>query len=214
MKKVLLLDLDDTLIRTIHTGFLRVSYSLEKLGLLPISREQFSRVYGKIPFPECALQWVQEKEFNKFLDYYQEAKKYHSYSSIINIPRFVDQLTSRNWQIGLVTNTPVSKLTQKLNEVNTKAEIFNFICCDAGKPSSVGIEKAKTFFSYNHADEFLYVGDSIFDYIAATNGEVPFYAVLSGNTSREDFQLAGLSDSRILVDINHLSILSDVDISC
>ncbi|MBJ8055381.1 HAD hydrolase-like protein [Bacillus cereus] len=202
-KKIVLLDLDDTLLYTIQTGYKRVNYSLSRLNKRPLSKKEFYKVYGKIPFPECVKEWVELSQIDQFLYFYEESKKYHKYTTIVSINSLISELKQLNIDAAMVTNTPAYKMKRKLEEVNIEENLFKHIYCEAQKPSGLGITKTLEKLDIL-PDEAFYIGDSLVDYLAARDAGVDFMAVLTGNTSQIEFLNVGIDRRSILKDIKYL----------
>jgi phosphoglycolate phosphatase-like HAD superfamily hydrolase len=202
-KKIVILDLDDTLLYTIQTGFKRVNYSLGKLKKEKLSWEQFNDIYGRIPFPKCVGEWVESNQVEEFLNYYEESKTHHKYSTITDIKSLINNLVNLEIEIAIVTNTPAYKLEKKLSEVAIEASLFSYIHCDAMKPSGNAITETLRLLNY-YAHEAIYVGDSLIDYYAASEANVDFYAVMTGNTSNAQFVDNGVELDKILESIEFL----------
>lgn len=201
-KEILLFDLDDTLLYTYKTGYQRVLYSLNKMNLQLLTLEAFQKVYGKIPFDKCIIHWVGEKRKDEFIAFYEESKQFNSYEAIYNENFFADLLYSK-FKLGIVTNTPVEKFDNKLNEVNLYKSVFDFIRCDAKKPEPIGIIEAIHHFQVEK-EKVIYIGDSMVDYEAALAAEVDFLAVTTGVTSKDDFIQRGIDSSCIFTTVEEI----------
>src|SRR3989344_3912946 len=71
------------------------------------------------------------------------------------------------------------------------------------KPDPRVFSKALKKFNFKK-NEILYVGDSIYDYIAAKRANLKFVAVLTGYHKRNEFQKLGLKSENILKSIKYL----------
>lgn len=201
-KEILLFDLDDTLLYTYRTGYQRVIYSLNKMSLELISMEEFKMVYGKIPFDECIIHWVGFKRKDEFIAYYEESKQFKAYEAIYNEKFFADLLYSK-FRLGIVTNTPVEKFENKLREVNLDSSVFDYVLCNAQKPSPIGILKAIQHFQVEK-EKVIYIGDSYMDYEASLAAEVDFLAVTTGVTTKNEFVQSGLNSSCIFPTVEEI----------
>ncbi|WP_427109692.1 HAD family hydrolase [Lysinibacillus xylanilyticus] len=205
-KKIILFDMDDTLVFTIDTGFKRVNYSLEKMDIPKITFQHFNKVYGHIPFPECISEWgISKDESETFLYYYEKSKEFIKYTSIVNMEEILNLIKENNLLIGIVSNTPNYKIEKKFNEVNFDKNDFDCIYCDAKKPSGDSILLALHDLDIQ-LQNAVYIGDSMVDYLAAKQAGIDFLGVLTGNTSRADFLQAGLFSSEILPEVNSFNL--------
>lgn len=203
-KKLILFDLDDTLINTFHSSYHKVSYAFNKMNICEPTLEDFKSVYGKIRFPDCIMKWLStNEELDLFLHYYEQSKIHFPYSSICDV-RELCLLTKRlDKKFGIVTNTPADRLEQKMRQVALDQACFEYVYCEANKPSPKGIIEAIKHFKVE-PKEVLYIGDSLEDEESSRLSSVDFWATLTGVTNRELFIKRGVSPKSIFPTIHEI----------
>jgi phosphoglycolate phosphatase-like HAD superfamily hydrolase len=101
---------------------------------------------------------------------------------------------ARKMRIGVLTNNSYAKSAPRLSICGISpdpfyhSDVLRFL-----KPDPRCFEST---------DCVMYIGDDIIDMLAATQAGIPFYAVLTGNTTRKQFEEEGLAPHRIMADIH------------
>ncbi|MNB80284.1 Phosphoglycolate phosphatase [compost metagenome] len=204
-KKIILFDLDDTLIYTFQNSYLKITYALQQMNrsrYTPTINE-FIQVYGIIPFPDCMLQWIKKEDLFDFLQHYEKSKEKLPYQSICSLDLLKNFLSDHDLRCGLITNTPEDRIFQKVEQVFSREILFEFIFSNANKPDPIGILRAKQYFAVN-GSEIVYIGDSLIDYATSLAANVDFIAVTTGTTKMEQFCDAGLITPRIYKSVTEI----------
>jgi len=194
-------DLDDTLVTTRQTIFLRINTLVKKFsldinpadvyGLLgnPNRREILARTIGKkIPFWEG----------------YELLRKKIGVNSIPGVGSALEALVLEGRQLGIITNNTLKKTLEKLRLAKIDTSLFQgniYSCLDNGclKPSPEIVIRANLC-----TKNTKYIGDSIEDYFFTINSGMEFYAVCTGEHNAEDFRRVGLRERMILPNIQEV----------
>lgn len=172
--KIVIFDVDDTLIYTIDTAYKKTSLAGKNTYNINLSKEQFLKLYGKYNFENCIRHWYNKKEINDFIENYNSIKMNYEYIADIN--KIVKNLKSNGIIVGIVTNSTIEKTNRKLNKYT---ELFDFIYADACKPEpKIFLEIMEKYHVKN--TDVLYIGDSQNDYLATQNANINFCAVNTG----------------------------------
>ena len=205
MIKAIILDVDNTIINT-GTIFAKAHQQTAKeMGLNVPKLEEIKQYFG-VPFIKfCPKLWPESK-CKKFLSL--SLKKIKS-KKVKAIPHAVStiKLLSKSYPLGLISSKEKILMYPHLSQVKLSVKLFKFIySCDDlkySKPDPRVFSKALKKFNFKK-NEILYVGDSIYDYIAAKKANLKFVAVLTGFHKRNEFQKLGLKSENILKSIKYL----------
>ena len=172
--KIVIFDVDDTLIYTIDTAYKKTNLAGKNTYNINLSKEQFLELYGRYNFDDCIRHWYNKEDINTFIENYNSIKMDYEY--IADIDKIVKNLKSKGIVVGIVTNSTIEKTNRKLNKY---IELFDFIFADACKPDP------HVFFNiiekyHVKSSEVIYIGDSQNDYLATKNANINFCAVNTG----------------------------------
>ncbi|WP_240419156.1 HAD family hydrolase [Paenibacillus periandrae] len=202
-KKVILFDLDDTLIDTFSKSYLKISYAFRNLEIPPPTMMEFGKVYGKSSFPTCMLEWLDEMQLPVFMQYYEESKPHFPYILFSSIHELNQHFARAGVKVGIVTNTPADRIMSKMEQVGLHRVAFDYVRSNAKKPNPEGILSACSFFQVEPS-EVLYIGDSLIDLATARSSSVDFFAVTTGNTERNHFIESGVNPSYVFDSLSSL----------
>lgn len=191
--KIVIFDVDDTLIYTINTAYKKTNLAGKNTYNMNLSKEQFLELYGRYNFEDCIRHWYNKEEINAFIENYNSIKMDYEYISDIN--KIVENLKSNDIIVGIVTNSTIEKTNRKLNKY---IQLFDFIYADAHKPDpKIFLEIIEKYHVKN--TEVLYIGDSQNDYLATQNANINFCAV---NTGKEKWNKE--KEATVIESINEL----------
>lgn len=192
--KAVIFDFDYTLVDSSKAICSCFNYALEKFGIPSLPDERICRTIG-LPIPEMLVRLAGEK-------YREKSGEFRScYREIAN--EVMDGLTFI-YEEADITVKKLKEAGIKLGIVSTKSRnriegflrlkgLLDFFDIVYGaedvknlKPDPEGLLDAVLKLEYSLSD-CLYVGDSITDAMTAQRAGVPFAAVLSGSTVREEF---------------------------
>ncbi|HDR7544575.1 HAD family hydrolase [Bacillus sp. CH_442] len=198
-EKLILFDVNDTLINTFETAFLRNDYCVRKLNAPPLNKSEFHNQFGRKTFEQLIIEWVGLEKYDSFLDIYNHSRFVHKYKSLLLELDHLTKLTEKGITLGIVSFTTNSQLTKKFTEANIPMDIFKHIHCSVNKENIGDFLNSKVL----KKDIYL-VGDSIEDYLLSKNMGINFYAVTTGRISKEKFLKKGCPSEKIFPSINEV----------
>lgn len=112
-------------------------------------------------------------------------------------------LKGEQFKIGIVSTKNRSRINECLVKYNMD-QYFDIVIggedVKEHKPSPEGIHKAIEALCLT-LEDVIYIGDSLFDFNAARNAQVLFYAVLNGMTDQKTFIEEGLDEKHICLNL-------------
>lgn len=194
MIKAVIFDFDYTLGDSTDGIAASANYALEKLGYAQSSRKDISRTIG-LPLRETFFRLSgsdNEQEAALFSGYFKEKADEVMVSST-NLYDGVKESLTMLKRSGIKTAIVTSKLRYRIEGILEKFNATELIDLIVGsddvkveKPSPEGLLSVIDRFGLNKED-VIYVGDSIVDAKTAENANVSFIGVLTGTTTRQDF---------------------------
>lgn len=181
MIKLILFDLDDTLIYTYNNYYKRVKKAAQLIFNVNITRKRFDKFYGKPGFKENMKQLLEKKEIDNFIDCFNELLIENKYKKIIN-DKYLDNLKKKGINIGIISNALGEKNNIKINHADIGCFfdfIYSFEDLKNPKPDTEIINKIIDEKKYLRS-EIIYVGDSSIDMEFANNASVCFVPVRTG----------------------------------
>ena len=172
--KIIIFDVDDTLIYTIDTAYKKTSLAGKKVYNMSLKKTDFINLYGKHKFEECIRYWYNAKDISEFINEYNNIKLEYEY--IGDIKQIIEDIKKFNIIIGIVTNSTKEKTERKLNKY---VDLFDFIYVDAEKPNEKAILNIIKKYSVKK-EEVILIGDSENDYQASKNAHINFCGVNTG----------------------------------
>ncbi len=198
MKKLLIFDLDGTLLDTLSDLRSSVNYALRKFGFPTRTMEQIRNSVGNglkflvsssLP-SRCAEEKI-EAVLAKVRKYYGE--HYHDdtrpYEGILPL---LQKLKEENYILAIVSNKPdpMVKGLCALFFGDTVSYAAGEIVGIARKPAPDAVDQAIDYFAVDKSDA-VYIGDSEVDLLTSRNAGVPCLSVTWGFRSKEELSLAG-----------------------
>jgi len=202
MIKAIIFDLDDTLLEFSKFGIKEVLDTAKKLNLKKPDIKKVNKLWGTTIKSIVEKTWGKRyvKSFKKEFIRLQKTKKFHPTPYALSI---IKKLKTK-YTLGIV-----SSKTKGLIKLHMKRAGFNirdFLFINAAEDSKYNKPDPRVFSDpkkrlkktmINH-NEIIYIGDSIFDYIAAKKAKLKFIAVTTGHYTKKDFEKKGLNKKFIL----------------
>lgn len=206
MIKLVIFDLDGTLIDAYRAIEKSLNFTLRSLGYKEVSYDQVRRAVGR-GVRNFIAQFVKTADISKGLTLY---RKHHQgalqrYSTLQPYARKVlSALRHQGIKLAVASNRP-TKFSQVLIQHLGLGKYFDYVTC-ADKKHELKpepylllkvIKKLKV-----DKNEALYVGDMCFDVQAANNAKVRAVAIVGGSSSRKE--LAALKPYKIIDNLSQL----------
>ena len=172
--KIIIFDVDDTLIYTIDTAYKKTNMVGKKVYNMSLKKTDFINLYGKYKFEECVRHWYNTKDISEFINEYNNIKLEYEY--IGDIKQIIEDIKKFNIITGIVTNSTKEKTERKLNKY---IDLFDFIYVDAEKPNEKAILNIIKRYHIKK-EEVILIGDSENDYQASKNAHINFCGVNTG----------------------------------
>ena len=199
MIKAIIFDIDDTLLNFSKYAKKEIQEITRILNLKPVRIQKINKLWGITIEKIVERIWGKKyiKKFKKEFIRLQKNKRFlpnkYALQSVKELKKY--------YRIGALTSKPKAlvKIHLKKAGFNLKDFLFTNAAEDSkyNKPDprvfSKPIKKLKL-----KPREILYIGDSIFDYIAAKRAGLKFIAVTTGSYKKIDFQKKGLKKHYIL----------------
>lgn len=194
MLKAIIFDFDYTLGDSTNGIALSINYALEKLGYKREELETIKKTIGlslKDTYRELTqMDNLEEAElFSQLFKEKADQVMVENTQLYKGVKKVLGNLHEKGYKIAIVT----TKFHYRIEQILTKFDATKWIDLIVGgedvkeaKPNPEGLLYAITQLQVER-DEILYVGDSLVDAKTAQNAGVDFAAVLTGTTTREEF---------------------------
>lgn len=205
MIKAIIFDVDNTLINAGELSTKAYMQTAKQLNLKYVPAKEIKKLYGipshviiKKLWPKAELKKFQQIKHKKIL-----SKKVKEIPGAKNI---VKQLYKK-YKLGLLSSKTRVLMYPHLKQINLPTKYFRFIHSADDvrfhKPDPKVFSKAMRKLKLKR-NEILYIGDSIYDFIAAKRAKLNFTAVLTGHHKKRGFQKLGLKNENILKSVKNL----------
>ncbi len=177
MIKAVLFDMDGVLIDSHDAWFYVFNKTLQRFENRKISEEEFDEVVWSKAFDEVAKQYF-KVSLEEIRDYYMEIyEDYRKRLKVIDgVEKGLSMLKKKGIRLAVVSNTQ-SRVVQKVLEDVGVAEYFDLFVggddVDNGKPEPDILYKGLELLNLDKED-VLFVGDTIFDKMAAEKAGIRF----------------------------------------
>jgi len=196
--KLIVLDLDDTLIDCSKMALIKTRYLAEKFGY-KFDEDRFWELFGKVSFESCITTLFPGIDLERYKTEYEQLKYGEfPYQTLIDVDELLDRLFQSGYDVGIVTNESGEKCSQKLKTAVKREEIrkrLKFVLdidsLGGKKSDELAIERFRKIIGTDY-EEVTFIGDSVSDYIFATRAKIGFVGVLSGVDTKENFMNAGV----------------------
>ena len=101
--KIIIFDVDDTLIYTIDTAYKKTNMVGKKVYNMGLKKTDFINLYGKYKFEECVRHWYNTKDISEFINEYNNIKLEYEY--IGDIKQIIEDIKKFDIITGIVTNS-------------------------------------------------------------------------------------------------------------
>lgn len=194
MLKAIIFDFDYTLGDSTNGIALSINYALEKLGYKREELETIKKTIGlSLKDTYRALTQMDNLEeaelFSQLFKEKADQVMVENTQLYKGVKKVLGNLHEKGYKIAIVT----TKFHYRIEQILTKFDATKWIDLIVGgedvkeaKPNPEGLLYAITRLQVER-DEILYVGDSLVDAKTAQNAGVDFAAVLTGTTTREEF---------------------------
>jgi len=205
MIKAIILDVDDTIINFSKTSVNCYIETAKELKLKPVSKAKIFKFYGT-PLKNMVKKFWPKADPKKFETLSIKKIKKLKFKTFKGTKPILKQL-SKKYKLGLLSSKVKTLMNLHLKQSNISKKLFIFIQSKDDtiyhKPNpkvfSKPIKKLKL-----KPSEILYVGDSMYDYIASKKAGLNFVAVLTGHYSKAEFQKHKVKNNNILKSLNSL----------
>jgi phosphoglycolate phosphatase len=203
MYKLIIFDIDDTLIHFKEPGVKAYQKIACRLNLPVYPKNKIAKLFG-LPWNKVAKTlWpkVDLKKFKKLHD--EEILKIES-KPIRGAKNLLKKLKRQKFILGIVTTKIKPELLNALKSAKINPKLFDYIQTMEDtkyhKPDGRVFLPLLKFAQKKKIkkSEILFVGDSAYDALAAKNAKIPFIAVTTGSTTKEDFKKIGIKEKQIL----------------
>ncbi|MFX0030314.1 MAG: HAD family hydrolase [Candidatus Hermodarchaeota archaeon] len=171
-----------------------VNYALEKLRFSKVANEEIYRTIG-LTLEHTFIKLVGNDYLNRVETFkklfIKRADEVMADLTILfdEAPYVIKKLYERSIKLGIVS----TKFRYRIENILKRENLLNFFDVIVGgedvsthKPDPSGLKLSVKKLDLN-SSEIVYIGDSITDAQTANNAEIPFIAVLSGVTSKKEF---------------------------
>lgn len=204
--KAIIFDVDNTLIDAGEISTKAYIQTAKQLNLKNIPAREIKKLYGipshviiKKLWPKANIKKFQQIKHKKIL-----SKKV---KEIPGAKEIIKQVHGK-YKLGLLSSKTRVLMYPHLKQINLSTKYFRFIYSADNvkfhKPNPKVFSKALNRLKLKR-NEILYVGDSIYDFIATKKAKLNFTAVLTGNYKKKDFLKLGLKNENVLKSIKNLS---------
>lgn len=195
MLKVIVFDFDYTLGDSTNGIVLSINYALERLGHMTKSIDEIKKTIGlslkETYFALTASDDLEKAEqFAKLFKVKADEVMVENTILYDGVQEVLSKLSEAGYKIAIVTTKFHYRIEQILNKYNANDLIHVIVGAEdvkVEKPNPEGLLWVVEYFGVEKKD-VLYIGDSIVDAKTAANANVQFGAVLTGTTSRAEFE--------------------------
>jgi phosphoglycolate phosphatase len=206
--KAIIFDWDDTIVSSFDHLVLFHQEVARQLGWPPITNEQIKAVWGK-PFEELIQALWPTHDSKDFDMAYRQHILNETLPEIEGAVTAIAKLKS-SFLFGVLTAAPRFEVEHFMNHLGlNKGDFFAIQAAGESqyhKPDPRVFGPLISWLQERNISksEILYVGDSLSDFQAARHAGLQIIGVVTGSTSREQFQIAGLRAEKILGSIAEL----------
>ncbi|MEK6968856.1 MAG: HAD hydrolase-like protein [Nanoarchaeota archaeon] len=206
-KKAIIYDLDNTLVATDAYVQEHLLATIQQLNFPNISPKTIVEIQKKnLPFEDIFKELFRDNA-RLVLEKYRETAPTKPYFATPGAVELTTKLKEMNVVQGILTNRTKMAI-ERLNQAGFPE--FSFVLSslpEFRKPHSLAFEPALQWLAAQgiNKTEILTFGDHLDDYLSANAAGIDFYAVLTGQTTKEEFLSAGLTEENIFKNMEQLA---------
>ncbi|HUX98117.1 MAG TPA: HAD family hydrolase [Candidatus Deferrimicrobium sp.] len=206
-KILVIFDLDFTLIDNSFTICNAINYALKQFQL---SAPETQKILDKIgiPLKEMFLDYLDEANAEKAVDFFREFYATHFFEGVKILPGALDLLTklqNSGYQMAVLTSKKTEFAIQLLEHINLK-QFFPLILGEEHKfrpkPDHESIFYIRSKFP--SVKKVFLIGDHLVDCLAAQSAQINFIGVVTGNTSESALRKCAGKNALILKTLQSL----------
>jgi HAD superfamily hydrolase (TIGR01549 family) len=207
MIKAILFDLDDTLILTRETKFEALKFAGKHFYNLTITNDILEKYWGGAFNDVIKSIFGPVDSLENIISNYKSIRNLFPSIAYPDAVETITKLLNDSYKIGIISSTTKSFVISDLNKLGFPIERISVIQGAEDtmfhKPDPKVFDPSllvlKNFDIY--ANNCLFVGDLITDYVAARDAGMSFLGVLRWKTKKEEFENAGAKTIQSLSDI-------------
>lgn len=186
MSKVIIFDMDGTLIDSAKAICKTINYMRKGLNLPPLNSDKIIEIINN-PAKNYMIEFygverVSQNMINIFEEEYQ--KNYHLHATIYSEAlKLIEHCQDMNYKMAVASNAPNSSLKQIL----TNAKILDKFDMFVGASDTIPCKPAPDMLNLimdRLGDQAIFIGDSYKDALAAKNANIPYINVTWGRDSK------------------------------
>lgn len=210
MKKLFIHDWDDTITNS-FSAYLPYYFNFAKFHDLPIPKvDSIKKNWGK-PVSKILKLIYQDTANIPFLidDFNKNGEHNYQVKIFEDVENVFIRLKNEGYVVGILSSGQKSAIEKVYKqELKSYMKYHEFVYdsndCNFHKPDPRVFDPIFLENSDFLESQSIYIGDSIFDYLAAKNRGIEFWAVLTGVHTADDFVQQGLSKDKILTKFGDL----------
>ena len=204
-KKLIIFDIDDTLIFTYKNIYFKSNIAFKNLWIESLSYDKFIDYYRRNTFLDYVKKMnLSNSHYNSFLDLYKKAWNDIWLKSIWNIKNLIFYYINQWYDIWIITNWFWISTYKKLTFLNINPFIFKFIL---HADNLKFLKPSNNIFNMILKNELIkysnvyYIWDWIIDYKSTINTKVEFIGVLTWLETKQSFNTMWVKNKNIICDI-------------
>lgn len=205
MIKAIILDVDDTILDFSRRTVRCLQETAKELSLKIPTKRKFLRFYGT-PLKNMVKKFWPKANPQKYESLAINRMKKIKIKPLKGAMPTIKKL-SKKYKLALLSSKVKILMNLNLKQIHLPKSLFTFVYSKEDvpyhKPDPRVFTKPLKKLELTKK-EILFVGDSIFDYLAAKKAKLNFIAVLTGHYTKKDFQKQGLKNRNILKSIKDL----------
>jgi phosphoglycolate phosphatase len=214
MKKAILFDLDDTLLKTSESRFTTLKHTGKKFYDMEITDEEIKKLWG-LPFTTFMKKLYKEVEaVEKIIANYYLVRENFPNSAFEDVLTTIEKLKGR-FRLGIVsaTNKKLVHGDMKVAGLN----INDFFCIQTEEDTAIHKPNPKVFDKILtrlkkvgvEKHEIIFVGDHLFDFYAAKGAGIDFIGIADRTFSTKELKEKGAKTVKSVSELLKLKILQE-----
>lgn len=183
-KRIIIFDLDDTIIYTFFNGYLKIRQVERNMELSNTDFTFFRTLYGRYSFEECISRMHPEVDIQQFINEYYKAAEDIPYKAVMDMGKLLEKFFSKGIEVGILTNSEnYDRVLNKLEIAGCMESQFLFIysgeMLKRKKPAAEAFYGIEELRKYN-SSEIAYIADGHSDQVFCNVLKIDFVAVGTG----------------------------------